>query len=112
MPTASNRNKWSLRPARRPAVAPDSELTAAPTPTASPLLDQTSPINPDEVLVSPKCLSIDRWNGSPATKTLANARLKGATGDLAELPFIRLGRLIRYRLSDVLAFEAKRTVSK
>ena len=43
-----------------------------------------------------------RWSCS--VKSLSNDRSlrKGA-----DLPFIRLGRLIRYRLSDVLAFEAK-----
>ena len=43
-----------------------------------------------------------RWGISP--KTLRNARVKGGP-----LPFVRIGRLIRYRLSDVESYEAGRT---
>lgn len=43
-----------------------------------------------------------RWRISP--KTLRNARVKGGP-----LPFVRIGRLVRYRLSDVESYEASRT---
>jgi hypothetical protein len=45
-----------------------------------------------------------RWQIS--VKTLRNARVKG---DLVE--FVHIGRLVRYRLACVLAYEASRTVN-
>jgi hypothetical protein len=48
-----------------------------------------------------------RWGCS--VKSLSNNRsLRQGT----DLPFIRLGRLVRYRLSDVTAFEAKGRVGE
>ena len=44
----------------------------------------------------------ERWGTSP--KTLRNQRVSGSV-----VPFIRIGRLVRYRLSDVLAYEAAQT---
>ena len=43
-----------------------------------------------------------RWGVSP--KTLRNARVTGSP-----VPFVRIGRLIRYPLSGVLAYEQRRT---
>lgn len=43
-----------------------------------------------------------RWGISP--KTLRNARVRGGP-----LPHVRIGRLVRYRLSDVESYEASRT---
>jgi hypothetical protein len=51
----------------------------------------------DEKLLTEKQLA-KRHQRSP--KTLRNDRVKGAY-----IPFIRIGRHIRYRLSDVLAYE-------
>ena len=44
----------------------------------------------------------ERWGTSP--KTLRNQRVSGSP-----VPFVRIGRLVRYRLSDVLAYEASQT---
>jgi hypothetical protein len=44
-----------------------------------------------------------RWVVSP--KTLRNARVAGRL-----LGFVRIGRCIRYRMSDVIAFEARNSV--
>ncbi len=44
----------------------------------------------------------DRWGIS--AKTLRNARVAGSY-----IPFVRIGRLIRYRLSDVESYEAAQT---
>jgi len=42
----------------------------------------------------------DRWGGSPTPQTLKNWRNTGRG-----IPFIKLGRLVKYRLSDVLKYE-------
>lgn len=44
----------------------------------------------------------ERWNIS--VKTLRNARVTGGL-----VPFVRIGRSVRYRLSDVVAYEAAHT---
>lgn len=44
----------------------------------------------------------ERWGTSP--KTLRNQRVSGSP-----IPFVRIGRLVRYRLSDVLVYEAAQT---
>ena len=58
--------------------------------------------NESEVLLTEQGLA-SRWCVS--VKTLRNARVKG---DLVE--FIRIGRLVRYRLSSVVSYEISRTI--
>ena len=45
-----------------------------------------------------------RWGMSP--KTLRNARVSGSP-----IPFVRIGRLVRYSRETVLAYERKHTVN-
>jgi predicted DNA-binding transcriptional regulator AlpA len=45
-----------------------------------------------------------RWGWSPDTPTTLRARQK------MPIPFIQLGRRVRYRLSDVIAYETRQTV--
>jgi hypothetical protein len=44
-----------------------------------------------------------RWNVSP--KTLRNARVAGRL-----IRFVKIGRSVRYRLSEVIAYEARNSV--
>jgi hypothetical protein len=57
------------------------------------------PTAADEILLTEKLLS-KRW-GLASEKKLQADRLKGAG-----CRFVRIGRAVRYRLSDVLAYEA------
>ncbi len=45
-----------------------------------------------------------RWNMSP--KTLRNARVAGG-----HVPFVRIGRLVRYSLNAVLEYEQRHTLA-
>lgn len=56
----------------------------------------------DETWITPQQLA-DRWGLSP--KSLANQRCMG-TG----LPFLKVGQLVRYALSDVVAYERDQIV--
>jgi hypothetical protein len=53
----------------------------------------------DDQLITDQELA-KRWSCSP--KTLRNQRSQGQG-----CPYVRLGRMVRYRLSDVVAFEAQ-----
>jgi len=72
--------------ARKPAIQNSLEI------------NQIQPIARDEIFLDDRTLAT-RWGCSP--KTLRNQRSLGKG-----CRFTRLGRLVRYRLSDVLAFEA------
>lgn len=61
-------------------------------------INQIQPIAAEEIFIDDRALAA-RWGCSP--KTLRNQRSLGKG-----CRFTRLGRLVRYRLSDVLAFEA------
>ena len=73
-----------------------------PPPTASTLMTnlQVHYVQPSMFLTDQQLA--DRWGIS--AKTLRNARVAGSY-----IPFVRIGRLIRYRLSDVESYEAAQT---
>ena len=63
---------------------------------------KSAPSAADETLLTEQQLAA-RWQVSP--KTLRNARVSGRL-----LSFVKIGRSVRYRLSDVIAFEERNSV--
>jgi hypothetical protein len=83
-----------------PLSCPDLGRTGATAVTS----DQTGEaIDPTSVLLTERQLS-ERWQINPGA--LANQRAAKRSG----VPFVKIGAMIRYRLSDVLAYE--QTVSR
>lgn len=73
-------------------------MTMSKTPGAEPQPNTTT--NPDERLLTEQQVAERQGR---AVKTLQNQRV---TGD--GIPFVKMGRSVRYRLSDVDAWEAAR----
>jgi Helix-turn-helix domain len=63
---------------------------------------QPAPSSGDETFLTDEELAT-RWAVSP--KTLRNARVSGRL-----IGFVKIGRSVRYRMSDVIAFEEKHFV--
>jgi hypothetical protein len=62
-----------------------------------------SPNDPINILLTERQLA-ERQQRS--VKTLQNLRVKGGS-----IPFVKIGRHVRYRLSDIIAWEAAHTLS-
>lgn len=59
----------------------------------------------EKKFLTPEQLS-DRWEGRISTRTLANWRSQGGS-----LPFVKIGGTVMYRLSDVIEWENRNTVT-
>lgn len=82
---------------------PQAVRTRLPVPAVS----VTEALPPSQLVAGEFLSDIDlaeRWRCSP--KTLRNQRSLGLG-----CPFVRLGRIVRYRLSDVAAYEASAAVT-
>lgn len=60
----------------------------------------------EKQFLTPEQLSA-RWEGKISTRTLANWRSQGGSS----LPFVKIGGAVMYRLSDVIEWENRNTVT-